>query len=92
VAFSHETHVALADNRCTGCHPAPFKMLRPDRKVVAHDEATAARSCGACHDGKTATGVQDDCGHCHKPAPPPDGGAVAAPARADTPAAKGGGS
>jgi len=77
VVFSHETHVAIADNKCTGCHPAPFKMLKPVGRVT-HDEMAAGRSCGVCHDGKTATGIQDDCEHCHKPAPPQGGGAAAA--------------
>jgi c(7)-type cytochrome triheme protein len=77
VVFSHETHVAIADNKCTGCHPAPFKMLKPVGRMV-HDDMNAGRSCGVCHDGKTATGVQDDCEHCHKPAPPQGGGAAAA--------------
>jgi c(7)-type cytochrome triheme protein len=66
VLFSHQTHVALADNKCLGCHPAPFRMLRPTRKAT-HAEMEAGRLCGACHDGKNASGVQDDCEHCHKP-------------------------
>jgi c(7)-type cytochrome triheme protein len=66
VTFSHETHVALSDNKCLGCHPAPFRMLRPSRKV-SHAEMEAGRVCGACHDGKTASGVRDDCAHCHQP-------------------------
>jgi hypothetical protein len=45
---------------------------------MVHDDMNAGRSCGVCHDGKTATGVQDDCEHCHKPAPPQGGGAAAA--------------
>ncbi len=66
VTFSHRTHVALAGNRCTGCHPATFPMLkrgtRPDHAAMG-----AGRSCGACHDGKQAFGVRDSsaCGTCH---------------------------
>jgi len=74
VVFSHDTHVAIVDNKCTGCHPAPFKMLKPVGRMT-HDDMNAGRLCGACHDGKTAVGVQDDCEHCHKPAPPAKGGA-----------------
>jgi len=74
VVFSHDTHAAIADNKCTGCHPAPFKMLKPVGRMT-HDDMNAARLCGVCHDGKTAVGVQDDCEHCHKPAPPVKGGA-----------------
>jgi c(7)-type cytochrome triheme protein len=68
VIFSHVNHVALApstEGECTGCHPEPFKMLKPSRHVT-HDEMNAGKLCGTCHDGKTASGVQDDCEHCHK--------------------------
>jgi hypothetical protein len=45
--------------------------------------------CGACHDGKAATGVQDDCEHCHKAAAPEGGAAPAPAASAVAPAAAG---
>lgn len=67
VVFSHATHVELADGKCTGCHPAPFRMLKPARHMT-HREMNAGRLCGQCHDGKTAASVQEDCDHCHKPA------------------------
>jgi c(7)-type cytochrome triheme protein len=73
VRFSHETHVAFASRKCLGCHPAPFKMLRPTR-AVTHAEMEAGRLCGACHDGKTASGVLEDCEHCHQPPPAGPGG------------------
>jgi c(7)-type cytochrome triheme protein len=64
VVFSHKSHVEIADNKCTGCHPAPFKMLHPAGRMT-HDELNAGRLCGACHDGKTASGVEESCEHCH---------------------------
>jgi c(7)-type cytochrome triheme protein len=64
VVFRHATHFELAENRCTACHPRPFRMLRPER-LVTHDEMSAGRSCGLCHDGRKAAAVDDDCGHCH---------------------------
>ncbi len=64
VVFSHATHVAIADKKCVGCHPQPFRILRPTR-AVTHDEMNAGKKCGVCHDGRTASGVQDDCDHCH---------------------------
>jgi c(7)-type cytochrome triheme protein len=66
VVFSHQTHVAFAGNRCTGCHSRPFPMLRrapaPD-----HHEMNSGAGCGLCHDGKRAFGVRDsgECGTCH---------------------------
>jgi c(7)-type cytochrome triheme protein len=65
VVFSHQSHVAIADNKCTGCHPAPFRMLRPGGGMT-HDEMNAGRLCGTCHDGKTASGVKEACDHCHQ--------------------------
>ena len=65
VVFSHTTHVAFADNRCTGCHPALFSILRPTQRIT-HAEMNAGQKCGACHDGVKTSGVQDDCTHCHQ--------------------------
>lgn len=66
VTFSHETHFAFAGNRCTGCHPRPFHMLRPTHRT-SHTEMNAGGSCGTCHDGDHAFGVQDagSCATCH---------------------------
>jgi len=64
VVFRHATHFDLAENRCTACHPRPFRMLRPER-LVTHAEMNAGRSCGLCHDGRKAAPVDDECGHCH---------------------------
>jgi c(7)-type cytochrome triheme protein len=65
VIFSHTTHVAFADSRCVGCHPALFSILQPTRRIT-HDEMNAGKQCGACHDGTKASGVQDACDHCHR--------------------------
>jgi c(7)-type cytochrome triheme protein len=66
VVFSHETHVALAGNRCTGCHPQPFRMLTPTHRAT-HRQMNAGASCGVCHDGRRAFGVRDaaSCASCH---------------------------
>jgi c(7)-type cytochrome triheme protein len=64
VVFSHALHVPLADGRCVECHPAPFRILRPTGGFT-HEEMNAGRQCGMCHDGEKATGMQEDCAHCH---------------------------
>jgi len=66
VVFSHETHVPLAGNRCTACHPQTFRILAPTRHI-AHSEMATGRSCGTCHDGRQAFGVRDSaaCTSCH---------------------------
>jgi c(7)-type cytochrome triheme protein len=65
VLFRHGLHVPLADGRCVACHPAPFRILRPTGGFT-HEEMDAGRQCGICHDGKKASGTQDDCTHCHR--------------------------
>jgi c(7)-type cytochrome triheme protein len=64
VTFSHQTHVTFADGKCVACHPVPFRMLQPTTGIT-HEEMNAARQCGTCHDGSKASGVRDDCAHCH---------------------------
>lgn len=64
VVFSHATHVAFAGNRCLGCHPQPFSMLRPVGRIT-HEDMDAGRTCGICHDGKAAHGTQEGCDSCH---------------------------
>ena len=70
VVFSHQSHAALADNKCTGCHPQPFSILHTTRRVT-HADMNAGRACGTCHDGKSATGTTDgsSCTHCHAAVP-----------------------
>lgn len=70
VVFSHTTHVAEADGRCTGCHPALFPILGPTG-TVTHAEMEAGEKCGACHNGVDASGLEDDCDNCHQEAEGP---------------------
>lgn len=81
VLFSHQTHVALAGNRCTGCHPRPFPMLRRAPEP-SHRDLDAGRSCGMCHDGRQAFGVRDAaaCRTCHSGTRAPRMAAAGAPA------------
>lgn len=66
VVFSHTTHAMFESNRCTGCHPAVFPMLKRG-PLPAHAAMNAGHSCGTCHDGENAFGVADAaaCGTCH---------------------------
>jgi len=69
VTFSHESHVAGADIKCRACHT---KLFINQAKHVRETMATMkkGRSCGACHDGKTAFDMTDRtaCVGCHTPA------------------------
>ena len=67
VTFHHSTHVDFAGGKCTPCHPEPFKMLHPTHRT-SHQEMNAGRSCGTCHDGRSATSTKDEssCSACHQ--------------------------
>lgn len=81
VVFRHGTHVPLASERCTACHPQLFRILTPTFSVT-HADMNAGRSCGACHDGEHAFGTRasESCAVCHV------GRATAAAAATRTPA------
>jgi c(7)-type cytochrome triheme protein len=70
VVFSHLTHVGMQGKpNCTSCHPRPFSILgtspvNSDR-AITHAKMEKGRQCGACHNGKAASGF-DDCTNCHR--------------------------
>ncbi len=66
VVFTHETHVDANKPDCTGCHPGIFPILKTTKpKPITHADMEKGRACGTCHDGKSASGL-DDCAACHK--------------------------
>jgi len=67
VTFDHETHVDSAKPNCTTCHSQGFNILKASaRKPITHDNFDHGRQCGACHDGKKAFKIDDDCTNCHR--------------------------
>ena len=70
VTFRHETHVDAGRPDCTTCHPTIFPIVRRTASSAApaairHADMEKGKSCGSCHDGKGAHGL-DDCGTCHR--------------------------
>lgn len=65
VAFSHKNHTSLY--KCGECHIKLFSTIRSKTKV-SMKVMEKGKSCGACHDGKTAFSVatDKDCDKCHK--------------------------
>lgn len=65
VNFSHKNHTTLY--KCGECHTTIFNTIRSKTKV-SMKEMESGKSCGACHDGKTAFSVatEKDCDKCHK--------------------------
>ena len=63
VIFSHKFHTSLYT--CSDCHTSTFQVARNTLKVSML-EMEKGKSCGSCHDGKTAFSVKDKCESCHK--------------------------
>jgi c(7)-type cytochrome triheme protein len=63
VLFSHKFHTGMYS--CPECHP---RLYLPGKGNVTVTMAgmEAQKSCGACHDGKTAFTVKENCEKCHK--------------------------
>lgn len=65
VVFSHEIHVAGAGQKCTACHDKLYTNAKQHR-TVSMKEMQKGKSCGACHNGKTAFSIKGNCAKCHK--------------------------
>jgi len=69
VTFNHTTHVDDAKPACTTCHPRLFSILKDGapapRAAIVHAKMEKGQQCGACHDGKKAFAIEDDCAACH---------------------------
>ncbi|MDD5284603.1 MAG: cytochrome c3 family protein [Desulfuromonadaceae bacterium] len=65
VIFSHNNHTGLY--KCGECHTKIFNTIKSKIRV-SMKEMEAGKSCGACHEGKTAFSVatDKDCDKCHK--------------------------
>lgn len=64
VVFSHTFHLGLGAYGCGDCHNALFRPAT-DNPNVTMKEMEKGNSCGACHDGKTAFTVKENCTRCH---------------------------
>lgn len=63
IKFSHKSHTGLY--KCGKCHPAIFGISKSKVKV-SMKQMEAGKSCGACHNGKAAFTVKENCAPCHK--------------------------
>ena len=62
VTFSHKFHMGLYT--CADCHTPLYRTTRSKIKV-SMQEMEQGKSCGGCHDGKTAFSVKEKCESCH---------------------------
>jgi c(7)-type cytochrome triheme protein len=63
VLFSHKFHTGMYS--CSECHP---RIYLPGKGNVTVSMAgmETQKSCGACHDGKSAFTVKENCEKCHQ--------------------------
>jgi c(7)-type cytochrome triheme protein len=62
--FSHDGHVVRAKLGCRDCHARLYLDTKRSQHATMK-QMERGRSCGACHNGKRAFGV-DDCTRCHQ--------------------------
>lgn len=65
VVFSHDAHVNGVGLACTDCHDKLYLSVKQHKKV-SMKAMQKGKSCGSCHNGKTAFSVKGDCVKCHK--------------------------
>lgn len=63
--FSHDVHIMVTDGKCKKCHDGKVIPARRG-KPVTMAEMEKGKTCGSCHNGKTAFTVAGNCGNCHK--------------------------
>jgi len=63
VLFSHKFHTGMYS--CSECHPRIY-IPGKGNQTVSMAGMEAQKSCGACHDGKSAFTVKENCEKCHK--------------------------
>lgn len=65
VVFSHRDHINKKGmiNNCRACHDALFDLKK--KKHYSMADMAKGKSCGACHDGKTAVALSE-CVRCHQ--------------------------
>lgn len=62
VKFSHNNHLSMY--KCNDCHTRTFPLSASTKPVTMH-EMQKSKSCGTCHDGKSAFTVSGNCDSCH---------------------------
>jgi c(7)-type cytochrome triheme protein len=63
ITFSHKFHTGLYS--CGDCHTALYETGR-SKVRVSMQEMEKGKSCGSCHEGKTAFSIKEKCEACHK--------------------------
>ena len=64
VPFEHAPH--LKKFKCDRCHNQLYSHTAKSKAKVSMKAMEKGKSCGACHNGKTAFSVKQNCAMCHK--------------------------
>ena len=65
VSFRHTAH--LPAYKCVDCHPRIFKLgYEKSRPRLTMTDMDKGKSCGACHDDRTAFSTRFNCQRCHE--------------------------
>lgn len=66
VIYSHDLHVNIKGLKCNECHYRLYSTVAQHARVTMADMRSGA-SCGTCHNGQRAFGVEGNCNRCHRP-------------------------
>jgi c(7)-type cytochrome triheme protein len=70
VSFNHGSHLSRVNGNCKSCHNSTIITGKVTPVTMAQMEK--GKTCGACHNGKTAFTVAGSCDKCHKGFKPKD--------------------
>jgi len=65
VLYSHDDHVMKFGIKCKECHYKIYSTVEGHKKTTMA-AMEKGESCGVCHDGKRAFGVNTGCVKCHR--------------------------
>ena len=65
VEFSHFVHLEAVGNNCPSCHNSIYHIVSKNNPAFTMKEMEAGKACGACHNGKKAFTVKENCSTCH---------------------------
>lgn len=66
VVYNHDSHVDKLGLGCSACHYGIFARAAHNiRDKATMTEMQNGKSCGSCHNGRRAFGVDKNCSRCH---------------------------
>lgn len=65
VVFSHYNHLEALGKNCPTCHNGIFNIVPDKNPAFTMADMEKGKACGACHNGRRAFSVKEDCSSCH---------------------------